>query len=325
MRVPWPAAITTTSIAIMVISRRFRSIIRQPYASGWRSWRGWWARLALLVCALGLGGCGQIELVYNHSPRLLQWWLDQQFDLDSEQEQQLRGELRALLAWHRQHQLPQISRSFQVLVDLSGQELSPGQVCAFQDEVLRSLPQLAQQAAARLARSAVHLRAAQITHLRRHFEDEDLKWREEWLDGSDEERLQYRFKRALERLEDYYGRLDAGQKRLLRQALRESPYHAPTAWAERQRRQNDMAETLGRVRQGQTSPQQAQQALQDLFARMLNPPVEPNRQHVLEYSQYQCTLIAKLHNAMRVEQRERARAKLEQQRQTLLRLETQAD
>lgn len=285
-----------------------------------RGWRAWLNRLVLGLTLLGLGGCSLIETGYNQSPMLLQWWLDRQFDLDHEQEQALRAELRGLQAWHRQNQLPLVSRSVLGLIEWTGIDLSSSQSCAFQAEVLQSLQVLGLQASTRLARPALSLRAEQIVHLRRHFEEDNVKWREEWLEGSDEDRLQRRYKRALERIEDYYGRLDKDQKQLLRQTLSESPYHPPTAWAERQRRQRDVADTLDRLRQSQAGVEQSQQALADLVARMLNPPVEAHRQHVSRNTDFICAATARMHNAMRADQRDRARAKLVQQQQALARL-----
>ena len=282
-------------------------------------------RMILALTVLGLSACSLIETGYQQSPWLVQWWLGKQLDLDGAQSQALRADLRSLLAWHRQNQLPQINRSVQGLIEWTSSDLTPAQACAFQDEVLQSLTTLSQQAAARLSRTALGLRAEQIEHLRRYHEDENRSWREEWLEGSAQDRLQRRMKRALERIEDYYGSLDASQKKLLRQILSESPYHPPTAWAERQRRQRDMADTLERVRLNQPSAPQAQQAIQDLIGRMIQPPIEAHRQHVVDNAQFLCTATARVHNAMRSDQRERARAKLEKQHQALMRLMTDKD
>ena len=262
MRVPLPAAITTTSIAVMVISLHLSDIIRQRLLGRIKSWL---CTLLMALVMFALAGCSLVETGYNQSPWLLQWWLDGQLDLDSDQEQALRGELRTLLAWHRQHQLPEVIRSVQVLMEWTGQDLQASQTCGFKDEVLNSLPALTHQAGARLAGTALGLREAQITHLRRYFDVDNPKWREEWLDGSDADRLQRRFKRALERIEDYYGKLDSIQRQLLRQILSHSPYHPPTAWAERQRRQLDMIDTLDRIRLGPSDLSKSTQALQELI------------------------------------------------------------
>jgi Family of unknown function (DUF6279) len=316
MRVPLPAAITTTSIAVMVHLLTDVRIIRQ-HRPGWRRWL---VNCILALSLVGLGGCSLIETTYNQSPFLLQWWLDRQLDLDSQQKHHLKGDLRALLAWHRQIQLPQVVRSVQGLIEIAPADLTPTQTCAFQNEVWQSLPLLAQQAGAVLARTALSLRPEQITHLRKYFEEDNAKWREEWLEGHEDERLQRRLKRSLERVEDYYGQLDTTQKTLLRETLRRSPYQPTIAWQERQRRQRDMIETLERIRLGQPELKMAQAELGDLIVRMFNPPIEAHRVHVQANAHALCAATSRIHNAMRPEQRQRALNKLSQQQQALARL-----
>ena len=316
MRVPLPAAITTTSIAVMVHLLTDVPIIRQHRPL----WRRWLAAGALALSLFGLGGCSLIETTYNQSPFLLQWWLDRQLDLDSQQKHQLKGDLRTLLAWHRQNQLPQVVQSVQGLIDIAPNDLTSAQTCAFQNEVWQSLPVLAQQAGGVLARTALTLRGEQILHLRQYLEEDNIKWREEWLDGNEEDRLQRRLKRSLERVEDYYGSLDSGQKNLLRETLRRSPYQPAIAWQERQRRQRDMIDTLERIRLGQPELKMAQAELGELIVRMFTPPVETHRSHVQANAQALCAAASRVHNAMRPEQRQRALNKLKQQQQALARL-----
>lgn len=316
MRVPLPAAITTTSIAVMVHLLTDVRIIRQHRPI----WRRWLAACAFALGLLGLGGCSLVETTYNQSPFLLQWWLDRQLDLDSPQERQLRADLRTLLAWHRQNQLPQVVQSVQGLIGIAHSDLSPAQTCAFQNEVWQSLPVLAQQTGMALARTALSLRPEQIAHMRQYFDEDNVKWREEWLDGPEEERLQRRLKRALERIEDYYGNLDASQKNLLREILRASPYQPAIAWQERQRRQRDMLDTLERIRVTQPELKAAQTELGELLVRMYNPPIQAHREHVQANAQALCTSASRMHNTMRPEQRQRAMQKLGQQQQSLARL-----
>ena len=265
-------------------------------------------------------GCSLIETTYNQSPFLLQWWLDRQLDLNSEQKHALKAELRSLQSWHRQHQLPQINQSVSGLIALAPQDLTPEQTCTFQNEVWNSLPPLAQQASIRLAPLALSLKGEQLTHLRKHYEEDNRKWREEWLEGSESERLARRFKRALERVEEYYGALDAGQKQNLREILQRSPYAPTISWHERLRRQADVIDTLDRIRLEQPALLEAQQRLYELLMRMMNPPVATHRTHLEQNAQALCAATSRLHNTMRVDQRSKAIHKLGQQQQALARL-----
>ena len=317
MRVPLPAAITTTSIAVMVFVPLDVPIIRQS-AGG--SLLRWLRRSVLALGLLALVGCSWLESGYNQSPFLLQWWLDRQLDLDSQQKHQVKGELRQLLAWHRQTQLPVIAQSMRQLADAAPQELSVAQTCAFQEAVWQSLPTLAQQASRHLARLALSLRPEQLAHMRRHLSQEDESWREEWLDGSAEERLKRRHKKALGHLEDHYGRLDGEQRQALRQLLQRSPYDPELAWQARQRRQRDLLDTLERIRSLQPDADTAQLWLSEMYARMLNPPVEEHRLHQARNLRFVCEGLSHMHALMREDQRLKAQNALMQRQQALTRL-----
>jgi hypothetical protein len=280
----------------------------------------WGARSLLALLLLALAGCSWLETSYNQSPLLLQWWLDRQLDLDSVQKQELKSELKQLQSWHRQSQLPLIAQSVQNLAELATQDLTANQTCAFEEAILQSLPALAQQASRHLARLALSLRPEQLTHMRRHLAKEDEKWREEWLDGSTEDRLKRRYKKALENLEDYYGRLDAEQKKALRQLLMRSPYEPEIAWKERQRRQTDLLDTLERIRTQQPDAITAQNGLFEMYSRMLTPPIESHRLHQAQNARFICEGLSQMHALMRAEQRQHAREKLTDRHQTLLRL-----
>jgi hypothetical protein len=293
------------------------SIIR--HSTGQRL-RRWLMHVALGLLLLTQIGCSWLETGYNQSPFLLQWWLDRQFELDSQQKHLIKAELRQLLAWHRQTQLPVIAKSVQGLADQALQDLSSEQTCAFQDSVLQSLPALAQEASRHLARLALSLRAEQLAHLRRHLDKEDEKWREEWLDGSAEDRLKRRFKKALDNLEDHYGRLDAEQRKALRQLMMRSPYDPEIAWKERVRRQSDLADTLERIRTQQPDAVTAQAWLFEMYSRMLQPPVEAHRIHQMQNARFICEGLSQMHARMRDDQRQQAHHKLLQRHQTLTRL-----
>jgi hypothetical protein len=269
---------------------------------------------------LALAGCSWLETTYNQSPLLLQWWLDRQLDLDNAQKQGIRAELKQLQAWHRQTQLPAIARSVQGLAEQATQDLSATQTCAFQDAVLQSLPALAQEASRHLARLALSLRPEQLAHMRRHLDKEDEKWREEWLDGSAEDRLQRRYKKALENLEDHYGRLDTEQRKALRQLLMRSPYDPDMAWKARQRRQSELLGTLERIRAQQPEAAVAQTWLFETYSRMLEPPIEAHRQHQMQNARFICEGLSQMHALMRPDQRQQAQQKLGQRHQALTRL-----
>jgi hypothetical protein len=296
-------------------------IIRQHLAQVWIG--RCWHRLRLACWAglvMGLVGCSFLETTYNQAPWLLQWWLNGQLDLSSAQKQLIKGELIALQDWHRKTQLPPIARSFQRLSDWATQDLSPAQACSFEDEVLQSLPILAREASGHLARLALSLTPEQWAHMRREQAQSDKKWRKEWLDGSPAQRLERRVDKALDQLQDYYGLLDAEQRRALLRHLQTSPYDPELAWQERQRRHADVLSTLQRIGTQKPDVATAQEWLFQMYMRMLQPPIPALREHQDKNLRFVCEGISHMHGLMSTEQRQRARLKLQDMHQAMVRL-----
>jgi len=70
-----------------------------PLASG-RHWLG------LLLLLLLVAGCSGTRVVYNQLDWVVVWQLKKYFDLDGDQQQELREIVGRQLAWHRETQLP---------------------------------------------------------------------------------------------------------------------------------------------------------------------------------------------------------------------------
>jgi hypothetical protein len=296
-------------------------IIRQRHPKAWGiPWLRTWSIACMAVMTLLLAGCSFLETTYNQAPLLLQWWLDDQLDLSGAQKQQVKGELIALQAWHRKTQLPPMARSFQSLSDGIAQDLSPAQACAFEEGLLQSLPALAHKASGHLARLALTLKPEQWAYLKSEQAKSDKKWRKQWLDGSPAQRLDQRFDKALDPLQDYYGLLEAEQKRALLRLLQTSPYDPELAWQERQRRNADVLSTLQRIGTQQPDVATAQEWLFQMFLRMLQPPVQALREHQDKNLRFLCEGVSHMHALMNTEQRQRARQKLQDMQQAMLRL-----
>jgi hypothetical protein len=264
--------------------------------------------LALLGLTLGLAGCSLIETAYNQAPQLLYWWLDRQVDLTEAHRGPVKEALQDLSRWHRRQELPQWQALAQRLSSQMGPEISPAQACAAQAEGLESLRRFARQSALPLGQLASSLSPAQLSYLQQRLAKNDVDWRKEWLDGSAEKRLQNRVKRGLERSEDLYGRLSRAQVAHLEQLVGQSAYQAEIAWAERQRRQQDLLQTLERAR-GQ-SPEFAQKEVAAWIERALASPVPEHRTHAEQSTLGVCRAIAGLHNETTPEQREHAAGRL---------------
>ena len=235
---------------------------------------------------------------------MIYWWLDGYADLQGEQKQFTRDALNDLQRWHRQQQLPEYVALLQKARSMALQDITAPQVCAVTDDMKTSFLVLLRHIEPAAARLGTQLKSDQLQHMRKRYEKTNKEWRSDWLEGSAEKRLRYRTKQALNRLEDFYGRLDDPQREVLNQWLSNSAFDAALNYAERERRQADSLQTLQRMADsGSTST--AQSLLRAWTDRAFNSPNESYRQYSQALWQENCNGFAKLHNSTTPAQRQR--------------------
>ena len=260
----------------------------------------------IALIAIALSGCSTWRLAYNQSENLAYWWVDRHLDLSSEQKPLVREALADWHRWHRQQQLPQYLEFVQRAQGMALRNVSADEVCAWSRDVQGSLVQLARQIEPAATQLLVQLQAPQLRQLRERYDVGNADWREEWLDGSAEQRLRHRHKQALGRLEDAYGRLDTAQRELLLQWLSQSGYDPAMAYAERLRRQADSIQTMERLRQPNTHAQTHAGGLaRGWIDRAFESPEPRHREYAQALWLNNCQGFARLHNSTSPEQRQR--------------------
>ena len=252
-----------------------------------------------------LSGCSTIKLVYNQSDDLLYWWIDAYADLQDGQKQLTRDTLTEVQRWHRQQQLPEYIALLQKMRAMAPNDITPAQVCAVTEDMKMSFATVLRFVEPASTRLAVQLKPDQLRSVRKRFDKTDKDWRKDWLDPDAEDRLHYRNKQALNRLEDFYGRLDTPQREVLRRWLSESVFDPVMSYAERERRQADTLQTLQRMAQEGSATPQAQALLHGLIERSFNSPNERYRAYNRALWQENCEGFAKLHNSTTPAQRKR--------------------
>ena len=257
-----------------------------------------------------LAGCSALRLGYNQAPGLVGWWIDSYVDLDESQTPRLRDALRAWFRWHRGTQLADYAA---LLARLQGELAGPltaAQVCRWNQDIEARLDTGFAQAVPSIADIARTLSPAQLAHLQRRFAKNNAEYRSEFLQPSLEERMRASFKRIVERTEVVYGRLDDVQRERIAQWTADSPFDAQAWYVERQRRQQEIAETLQRIGNEPLSADEAQRALRLLYEHMWRSPREGYRAYQERLLAYNCDFAAQVHNLMTPEQRRHAIGKL---------------
>ena len=303
MRVPLPAAMMTTSTALLP---SFMSRSRCLLAA-------WFRIISLLAVGSAfalLQACSAVKLGYNNAPDLVYWWLDSYADLGEAQSLKAREDLARLHQWHRTSELPKIAELLQKAGGLAQSATTPEQVCSlFADVRARFDATLARAEPANVA-LAMGLSAAQVGHIEAKFAKSNVEWREDWINGTPAKREARRLKAMVERSEQFYGSLDDRQVGILRDAIAQSDFNPQVSFTERLRRQQDLLQTLRQTSNlaglAPLSVADATSALRAYLERSVNSPIPAYRAYLDKAIADNCRTVATLHNGASAEQRERA-------------------
>lgn len=266
-----------------------------------RSCGRWVCIISLLGLALVMQGCSAVRLGYNNAPQLVYWWLDGYFDFDRNQSVKVRADLQTLLDWHRKEEVPLLEQQLVRLLVAAPQDITPAQVCGVYNDLQARAVTTMESAANGLAASATTLQESQLQYLDRAFDKKDREWREEWLEGTAQERAERRLKRAVEWSEWFYGNLSTAQVAMLTSRFANSQFDPEVQHREKLRRHQDLRATL-RGLLGKPVPQ-AQADMRALLQRTVASADLSYRQHLDQLVQENCVTVAMLHNSTTPRQR----------------------
>ena len=267
--------------------------------------------IGLLLLAAALGACSAIKLAYNNLPEVSYWWLDAYVDFDGSQTPKVRDELAQLLAWHRQNELPRVLGLLQEAQALAPRDVTAAQACRMADEIRERLLAVAERAEPAGTELALSLGEAQLRQLERKYAKNNADYRKEWLGRSAAEVQEKRFDKFVERLEDFYGRLTAEQRELVRRQVAQSVFDPRLADAERRKRQQEALQLLRGFNAAPPPAAEARAAIHAYVMRIADPPPGPWREHQQALLQEGCRNLAALHNATSAGQREQAVRRLQ--------------
>ena len=262
------------------------------------------------LLAVLLGGCTAVRLGYNNGPQLAWWWLDSYVDFTREQAPLAREAVDRWFEWHRPGQLPEYAAFLVTAQQAVMAPTTATEVCRWQDAVRDKLKPAIDRALVHAADVLPLLGEAQWRHIEQRYAKGMDEAREAFLQPDPAARLAQSIKRARERPEQLYGRLDEAQLRVINAGVAASPFDAPLWLAERQRRHRDTMATLRRLSSDKADRDQRLAALRALTERMGRSSNPEYRTYQLKLTDYNCKLAAQVHNATTPAQRQRARDKL---------------
>ena len=262
--------------------------------------------IGALGLTVALAGCSAFKLGYSHLPDLAYWWLDGYFQFNEAQAPRVKEELARLHLWHRQNELPRVAELLRRAEQMGPSDISAAQACAVLTDARQRVAAVSRQAEPAVAAVAAGFGAHQLQQLARRNERNNAEFRRDWIDVAPAERLDKRYKQFEERLERIYGRLEPAQRDSLRRALESSAYDPARWFAERQRRQADLADTLLRLQAPGLPQAEALRLVRGYVDRVETSPDPAWRSHAQTLTQEGCALYAAVHNAATPAQRQGA-------------------
>jgi hypothetical protein len=259
-----------------------------------------------LALSLALSACSAIKLGYNTLPELAYWWLDGYADFGDEQQPLVRAELARLHGWHRRDELPRIAEVLARMEQLSPGDITPQQACGVVADAQLRLQSVVQAVSPGMGTVAASLAPRQLRHMERKFRSSNDKFRAEMIDVNPAQAQEKRYEQMLERIEMVYGRLEEPQRAVLRQGIAASTYDGQRILGDRQRRQQDLLETLRRLHRAHLPPEQAREQLLAWFDRAQHAPDPAYRAWQQGLVDEGCRIFAAVHASTTAQQREQA-------------------
>ena len=142
--------------------------------------------------------------------------------------------------------------------------------------------------------------------MERRFAKNDAEFRDDFIDTPPQKARAERSKKAIERAERLYGRLDAAQLAVIHQRIDASSFDARRTYTERLRRQQDILHTLHPLVAQQAPAAAVQAAVHALWQRTVQSPDPAFRAYREKLEQEACATFAALHNSTTPAQRREA-------------------
>ncbi len=264
----------------------------------------------LVLAACLLQACSAVKIVYNQAHELAYWYLDGYVDFNASQSLLLKEELAKLQVWHRQTQLPGYIETLQKLKQKMPGEIDAAQACEVFFDVRRKLVAVSDQAEPAVLALAATLNPDQLARMERKYAKGNADYVEDFIEATAKASRNKRYKRAVNRAEMLYGRLDDKQLGLIGRAIEQSRFDVRLSYTERVRRQRDTVQTLRTIAATPAaiaaSTATSRSAFRGLFERSLNSPNIEYREYLEKLTQDNCRSFADLHNSTTEAQRRKA-------------------
>jgi len=267
------------------------------------------------ACSLILAGCSMIDIAYNNAPTLVSSKIDDAFDLDSLQNNQLDSRLEQFFVCHREEELIRYQQLLDQAALAATDGITAAEFMALNRNIRLAWRRSLEKAIDSFGDLAVTLTPQQIENYQQYHRESFSEFND-YLEKSTQQREIFRVSRTYGRLEDWYGDFDEFQEDKIVLRLQQVPDIYEPWLRYREARQQAFIRVLNRA--ATTGISQA-----ELKAVLLDPSTEYSLAYEpLRQSYWQAFAIAleDINRWLTREQRQRAVNKLRKYAQVAARL-----
>jgi hypothetical protein len=163
--------------------------------------------LLLAPWLLLLSSCSAVDIAYNNAPSWVGGKIDDAFNLNGNQRQQLDTQLQSFFRWHHEQEL----QRYQVVLDQAARHAEDGisvdEFLELNHQVEKTWDRTVTKAIDEFGDLASSINPAQIKHFRFYYLEKSEK-HDDYLEKTPQQRNLHRARRSLDRLEGWYGDFD---------------------------------------------------------------------------------------------------------------------
>lgn len=260
----------------------------------------------LATALLALTSCSKLRLGYEYADWLVIYSVEDNFDLDKGQRNQLKENVADYFKWHRKQMLPAYSTflywiAAQTRNGLKAQQIDSG-FARYEALRLQTLEPIIGKAMNFMG----SLTPEQINYWEERQRKKAVKSRKDFSGGLDE-RLEHRLVKIIDELEDWTGKLSPDQKMKIKVLNQTLPWNG-NLWLESHEKAN---ERLALLLRNPGPKERLKLFLQDYYLNSDNLRSKEYQNKYKEFLSRSRTLVLVIQNILTVEQKQRLISQLE--------------
>ncbi len=252
------------------------------------------------VAALSLSGCNKIGLVYEYADKLVRYNVEDNFDLDKAQRARLKDDVEAYFHWHRKQLLPEYANFLKYVADSLRDGLRPAEVDSGYKRY-KALYRMTMEPVAEKSLALLEgLTPEQVDGWMEKQHKKNEKLRKDFS-GTLPERLDHRYKKIIDEMEDWTGRLTKEQRARIKVLNASLPWNGGL-WLDLKEK---VEEHLAGMLKQKAASADVKAYLDRYYLHTDSLRSEEFRAKNKEFETRLCTLIYMINNTLTTEQKRR--------------------